>query len=147
MRLTLTRVMPAAVLALAGQLWAGGFFLQTGNPEANPEARKLHAVLTIKPAGCHDAAAVKITATAIGMVDGRRREIPLKLDALGEPGMVALAQQWPQAGRWVLHLVATDATGYTNALLVAGPSGVDRVHQRAGNRPFTAAEIDEMLRP
>ena len=37
-----------ALLALAGQLLAGGFFLQLGNPEAIPEARKLDAVLVVK---------------------------------------------------------------------------------------------------
>ena len=31
----------AATLALAGQLLAGGFYLQLGNPEASPEDRAL----------------------------------------------------------------------------------------------------------
>ena len=67
----------AAVLALAGQLFAGGFWLQLGNPEASAEARKVNAVVTIKATGCHDPALAKVTATAIGMVDGQRRSIPL----------------------------------------------------------------------
>ena len=56
MRKKIGIAMPAAVLALAGQLWAGGFYLQLGNPEANPEARKLSAALLVKAVGCHDPA-------------------------------------------------------------------------------------------
>ncbi len=56
--------------ALAAPLFAGGFFLQLGNPEANPEARRLNAVLVIQAAGCHDPATAKVTATATGIVIG-----------------------------------------------------------------------------
>src|SRR6185436_15147933 len=90
--------------ALASQLFAGGFYLQLGNPEANQEARKLGAVLTIKATGCGEPEKAQITATAIGMVSGKRQEIPLKLAPLSEPGMFALPQQWPKEGRWVIEV-------------------------------------------
>ena len=61
------------MLACAGQLLAGGFFLQVGNPEANAEARKMGAAVTIKAAGCHDPSTATVTATAIGLVKGQRR--------------------------------------------------------------------------
>src|SRR4051794_986768 len=105
MRKTISTILgSAAVLALAGQLFAGGFYLTLGNPEASPLARKLNAVLTIQASGCHDPASAAITATAIGMVKGERREIPLKLEKMPTPGMYALAQQWPNEGRWVIKL-------------------------------------------
>jgi hypothetical protein len=143
----LKSILPAvAAVAIAGQLWAGGFYLTLGNPEASPEARKLNAVLTIKAAGCHDPAAAKLTATAIGMVNGERREVPLKLDALATPGMYALTQQWPKEGRWVIKLTATNDELFTNSLVAAGPQGIDRYHNKEDHRAFTAADVDAMLR-
>jgi len=135
----------AAVLALAGQLFAGGFWLQLGNPEASAEARKVNAVVTIKATGCHDPALAKVTATAIGMVDGQRRSIPLKLDKLSEPGAYALSQQWPKEGRWVIELVARNDQQFTNTLLTAGPEGVDRLHAKADIKEFKAGDVDALL--
>ena len=96
MRKTIVTLM----LACAGQMFAGGFWLQLGNPEANPAAGKMGAVVVIKAVGCHDPAAAKVTATAIGVVNGERRSIPLELKPLGEPGAYALSQQWPKEGKW-----------------------------------------------
>ena len=147
MRNNMRFAMPAAVLTLAGQLFAGGFYLQLGNPEASPEARKLNAVVTIKATGCHDPALARLTATAIGTVNGERREIALKLEPLSTPGMFALSQQWPKQGRWVIRVEANNGAQFTSSLLRAGPEGVDRYHDRADHRQFTASEIDDMLRP
>ena len=147
MRNTIVRATPAAVLVLAGQLFAGGFFLQLGNPEASAEARKVNAVVTVKAAGCHDPATAKLTATAIGMVNGQRREIPLKVEPLREPGMFAVAQQWPKEGRWVIELVAKNGEQFTNTLVIAGPEGVDRNHAKGDNRKFSEADVDAMLKP
>ena len=145
MRNVIRTVTPAAVLALAGQLFAGGFYLQMGNPEASAEARKLNAVVTILATGCHDPALAKVTATAIGTVNGERREIPLKLDKLSTPGMFALARQWPREGRWVIRVEANNGVQFTTTLLAAGPEGIDRYHHREQRSVFTAADIDAML--
>ena len=147
MRNTIGMLAPAAMVALAGQLLAGGFYLQLGNPEASPEAKKLNAVLTVKAAGCHDPASAKLTAAAIGVVNGERREIPLKVQPLSTPGMFAVAQQWPKEGRWVIRLEAQNGEQFTNSLVAVGPEGVDRYHDRADHRRFNPAEIDDMLRP
>jgi hypothetical protein len=139
-------VAAAAALALAGQVLAGGFYLSLGNPDASPEARKLNAVLTIKATGCHDPGTAKLSAVAIGIVNGQRREIPLKVQPLSSPGMFALAQQWPKEGRWVIKLAARNGEQFTNSLVAAGPAGIDRFHDRANIREFTAAEVDAMLK-
>ncbi|MBZ5725044.1 MAG: hypothetical protein LAP87_08610 [Acidobacteriia bacterium] len=147
MRNTIVFATPvAAALALSGQLIAGGFFLQLGNPEASAEARKVNAIVTVKAAGCHDPATAKLTATAIGMVNGQRREIPLKVEALSEPGMFALAQQWPKEGRWVIELVAKNGEQFTNTLVIASPQGVDRLHAKGDMRKFADADVDAMLK-
>jgi hypothetical protein len=145
MRKTIGLLAPAA-LVLAGQLLAGGFFLQLGNPEANPEARKMNAALVVKAAGCHDPAGASLAATAIGTVNGQRREIPLKVERLSEAGTFAITQQWPKEGKWVIELVARNPNQFTNTLVVAGPQGVERTKARFDMHPFTPADVDAMLR-
>jgi hypothetical protein len=146
MRNTLMIATPAAaILALAGQLLAGGFFLQLGNPEASAEARKNNAVFTIKAVGCHDPATAHVTATAIGMVNGQRQSIPLTVTKLSEAGMFSLSQQWPKEGKWVIEMVAKNGEQFTNALVAAGPSGVDRLHAKADMKQFTAGDVEAML--
>ena len=145
MRKTIAMVTPA-LLALAGQLLAGGFFLQLGNPAANSEAQKLNAALVVKATGCHDPATATLTATAIGTVEGQRREIPLKVVRLSEAGTFAISQQWPREGKWVIELVAKNPDQFTNTLVVAGPQGVERMHAKFDMHPFTAADVDAMLR-
>ncbi len=136
---------PAALLVLAGQLLAGGFWLQLGNPEASPEARKANAVVTIKAVGCHDPATAKVSATAIGVVDGKRQTIPLTVTRLPGTGMFALAQQWPKTGRWVIQLLGTNGEQFTNTLLIAGPDGVDRLHAKSDMKKFSSRDIEAML--
>jgi len=147
MRKRIVIAMPVvAMLALAGQMFAGGFWLQLGNPEASAEAHQVNAVVTIKAVGCHDPAAAKVTATAIGMVDGQRRSIALKLDKLSEPGAYALSQQWPKEGKWVIELVGRNDEQFTNTLLTAGPQGVDRLHAKAAMKEFKASDVDALLK-
>jgi hypothetical protein len=132
-------------LALASQLFAGGFLLQLGNPEASAEARKAGAVVTIKAAGCHDPATAQVTATAIGMVNGQRKTIALKVTPLSEPGMFALSQQWPKEGRWVIELTGRNGEQFANILVAAGPDGLDRVHAKAAMKPFGEGDVTAML--
>jgi len=146
MRNILRITAPAALLALAGSLFGGGFYLQLGNPEASPDARKLNAVVTVKSAGCVKPDETKISATAIGTVNGERREIALKLEPLSTPGMFAIARQWPKEGRWVIRLEATNGSLFTSSLMSAGPDGVDRFHDRSAHQQFSPADIEAMLR-
>ncbi len=139
--------MAAGALALAGGLFAGGFFLQLGNPEANPVAKKMGAVLVIKAAGCHDPATAHVTARAIGVVNGQRREIALDVKPLGQAGEFAIAQQWPKDGRWVIELVGRNGEQFTNTLVPAGPDGVDRGHAKFNMKEFAPADVEELLNP
>jgi hypothetical protein len=132
--------------ALAGQLLAGGFFLQLGNPEASAEARKLGAVVTDQAAGCHDPATAKVTATAIGMVNGQRRTVPLEVKGLSTPGMFAVIGQWPKEGKWAIEMVGTNGEQFTNTLVAAGPNGVDRTHAKYNMHKFEEHDVEAMLR-
>ena len=133
------------LVALSSRLFAGGFWLQLGNPEASGEARKAGAVVTIKAVGCHDPATAQVTATAIGVVDGRRQTIALKVTPLPGAGMFALSQQWPKEGRWVIELTGRNGEQFTNTLIAAGPGGLDRVHAKADMKPFGDRDVTAML--
>jgi hypothetical protein len=98
------------------------------------EAQKVNAVLTVKAVGCHDPASAAVTATAIELVNGERRSIPLKIDALSEPGTFAVGQQWPHEGRWVIQLAGRSDGAVTTTLDKAGPAGVDFGWICAGTR-------------
>lgn len=145
MRKTILSLVVAAI-ATAGYLAAGGFWLELGNPEASAEARKANAVVTVRAVGCHDPAAAQVTAVAIGTVNGRRRTMPLELTKLSAPGMYAIARQWPEEGKWVIRLEGRNAGMFTNALVAAGPDGVDRLHARYELKAFGAGDVEGMLR-
>jgi hypothetical protein len=133
------------LLAAASQLFAGGFWLQLGNPQASAEARQHHAVLTIQAVGCHDPASARVTGDAIGLVDGQVQTIALKLIPLTAPGSYALAEQWPATGHWVIRLVARNGDQFTNTLVTAGPQGLDRLHAKSDRRPFADNEVRALL--
>ncbi len=136
----------AAGLALAGYLIAGGFWLQVGNAEASAEALQAHAVVTVKVAGCHDPASAKVTAYAVGTVNGERRSIPLQLTKLSVPGMYGIAQQWPKDGKWVIQAEARADDLFTNTLITAGPKGVDHLRAKSDMKAFAKSDVDAMLR-
>src|SRR5215831_15671006 len=136
---------PAILLAVALPLLAGGLFVTLGNPDANPEARALKAVLTIKLAGCHEPEKATINATAMRLVDGTRQTIPLKLIALSEPGNYAVTRQWPEKERWVLQFVATDQSRVTSTLVAAGPDDIDRHNAKMAMQPPAEADLIALL--
>ena len=135
----------AILAAAATQVFAGGFYLQLGNPEANPDARKADAVVVVKATGCHDPATAQVTARAVGNVDGKRQTIPLNVVKLPGDGVFAIAQQWPAQGKWVIELTGRNGEQFTNTLIAAGPNGLDRLHARADMKPFNASDLDAML--
>jgi hypothetical protein len=140
-----TLVVSALALASAIALWAGGLFVVPGNPEANAEARSLKAVLTLKLAGCHEPQKAALAATAIGVVDGKKQTIPLKIDSLSEPGTYAVTRQWPEKGRWVLEFVAKDQGRITSTLVGAGPGGIERETAKMGMHEPMPEEVAALL--
>ena len=125
----------APALMLAGQLLAGGFWLQLGNPEASAEARKANAVVTIKATGCHNPENAEVTATAIGMVNGPPPVHPVEAHpAFPTRNVRARPGSGREMGKWVIE---TGRRGMTpklapTTLAIAGPEGVDRVQGQVG---------------
>lgn len=135
----------ATFLALASSLFAGGFWLVLGNPEANPEASAQHAVLTFKMAGCHEPEKATISASAVGFRNGVRQSVPLKILPLKEAGSYAVTQQWPAQGDWVLEIVARDRERVTSALVRAGSTGIDRLHAKLAMSEPSSEQLNAML--
>ncbi|HKD06980.1 MAG TPA: hypothetical protein VKB79_13845 [Bryobacteraceae bacterium] len=96
----------AAVL-LTAALYAGGFALRVDPVNTSPEARAQHAVLLAHITACVAPEKTTVTATAEGIVNGKRASILLKVVKLAEPGAFAVAREWPQEGEWVIKMVAT----------------------------------------
>lgn len=141
MRKTLTILIAAAA-------YAGGFYLELGNPSANKEAKSMDAVLVARLTGCHEPEKATIEGTAEGLVSGKRQSIPLKVTSLTVPGMYAVTQQWPNEGTWIVRLVGTQVDGTTKTSVMVRVNGSS--FERAGAKYITlrvpsAAEVDQML--
>lgn len=134
-----------AFLAIVAPVLAGMPVLMIGNPEASAQARSIHAVLTVKPGGCLAPDSTTVTGTAAGIVNGKRRSIPLKLTPLPEAGLYAVTLQWPAEGKWVLQFTATDGTRTAGALVPAGPNGVERGNARFFTRQALPGDIEALL--
>ncbi len=134
-----------AVLAVTVQLQAGGFWLISGNPEASADAKSKQAVITVKAVGCHQPETATVVGTAIGVVNGQRQVLPLKLEPTSTPGMYAVTRQWPSEGKWVLSFEGRYGEAKTSLMLTAGPSGVDRTHQKQAMGAPDKTQIEAML--
>ena len=144
------------VLALAPAALAGGFQLSVETPDASTAAQPKGAVLIVRTFGCHTPADAAITATAEGLVNGKRQSMNLELTPAAT-GVYAIRKQWASEGAWVVT-VSGAYNGMTSSLLVElGPNGSVRPgtkitegqlkgkYARAERRKFTDKEIDSTL--
>jgi hypothetical protein len=115
--------MCAMALATAASLLAGGFVLQIGKPDANPEARAKHAVLVVRGFACAEQENTMVTGTAEGVVNGMRRTMALKLIPLSDQSTYAVIDQWPSEGKWVLAFTMTNPRFGQQSAVVKVESG------------------------
>jgi hypothetical protein len=129
--------------AVAGQ----GFTLQVGPPVAGNAPLAKNAVFVVRPGDCPDPAAAQITARAEGLVDGRRRTVPLSINALPTPGVHAVKKEWPDDGAWIVNVVVACAGKTSGALVTLGPKNS---YRREGVKMIphepTQQEIDASLK-
>ena len=148
MSIRLIFLVPALLLAAAASPNAGAaFHLEVGHAIAGGFTTSKKAVLVVRPLCC-DVSTVHLTATAEGLVDGVRRSIPVRLDALNEPGVHAVVRQWPE-GTWVLHLSGTCAERRTTASTLVpldDNNGFIRDGIRVLTNTATPAIVDAFLR-
>lgn len=151
---TLLRAVPglclAALIVTAALGGAGGFYLSVERPAGDDPALR-GAVLVVRPTGCHEPAKARLTATAEGIVDGKRQSRPVTLHAVGE-GVYTVRQEWPAEGAWVLSLTGTYRGQTTSALVELGAGGavvsrtaggtdlpVHLIHGKAGRDDLASA--------
>lgn len=92
-----------------------------------------------------------VTGRAIGLVDGKRRELTLSFTRTDLPGVMALARSWPSEGSWVLAVNVGGDEGPT-ALVSIGADGKVKgveVPMRGTDQPWgrkvTDRDIDRAL--
>jgi hypothetical protein len=102
------------------------------------------------------AVGLPVTGRAEGVVNGRRRTVPLRLEATSRQGVYALHNQWGTEGTWTLVLTVRqgpeDTVGAT-ALVELSADGrvavrVPTQRHREGDFPraVSAEEVDQALR-
>lgn len=142
-------------LALSSVAMAGGFQLSVEAPQANNPQLK-EAALVVRTFGCMTPADAVLTATAEGLVNGKRASLKLDMAQVGT-GVYAIKQQWQSEGFWVVA-VNGEYKGMTSSLLVElGPNGKVHpetklvegtrkgAHVRGSNRKWAAADIESTL--
>lgn len=144
----LNRRIPQSIALLCFSLSAvaGGFYIELGNPSASKDAAAKNAFVVARLIGCNQPERGTVTATAEGIVNGKRQTIPVELKPLSTPGMFALSRSWPAEGKWVLHFAATHPdAGVTSTLVRVKGDNYERSGAKMAMRAATKPEIEELL--
>jgi hypothetical protein len=127
---------------LAAPLFAGALTLVVTDPGISPDAQAKHAVVMVRTTACNSPEKTVVTATAEGIVGGKRESIPLKVIGLSAPGAFGVAQQWPREGIWTVRFTATNPDYKNYATGVVVPVH-DKVYNSAAAKVFYHAPTDD----
>jgi hypothetical protein len=147
MRRLLTLFLAAAFTT--GSVFAGALTLQLDDPTTNREAMAKKAIVAAHISACHSPEKTVVTATAEGIVNGKRESIPLKVIPLSEPGAFAVAREWPREGAWTVKMVATNPEykDYATSIVVPiGGNAANRATAKVFYHAATADEVDSILK-
>jgi hypothetical protein len=142
MRTFLTRAFAAGLLA--APLFAGTLWLQADDVNTHPEAAARQAVAVVRMGACHEPEKTKVTGTAAGVVDGKRQTIPLHVIHLSDPNTLAVTQEWPQTGTWVVTLTVTNPNYRNYAPSIAIPFNAGTA-QIAAAKNWSHAPTDDEI--
>src|SRR5438445_11919625 len=95
------------LLTIGTPAFAGSLYLEIGNPEANVEAKALHAVLVARVTACHEPAKSTVSATAVQLDGDGLRRTELKVIPLASPGTFAIVGALP-TGDSAIELAVTN---------------------------------------
>ena len=137
-------------LALALAASAGTMFrLEIGPPvAAGTDYKQKGAVLAVRALVCKDLAAVRVTGTAEGMVNGARQSVPLRLIPItSTPGVFVVQQQWPAKGQWVLHLSGTCPASKADASTIVPMRKATFIREKIQvlSQPATRQQVEAVL--
>jgi hypothetical protein len=142
-----------AVALLAASATAGTMFrVEFGSTAALGMDKKIKdfpkkLVVAVRAVVCEDLANVKISATAEGLVNGKRESLPLTLTVIDRAEAVyAIGHQWPE-GSWVLHLKGScPSPKAESSTLVAVTKGTFiREKSTVMTEPATKRQIDDAV--
>jgi hypothetical protein len=125
-------------------VFAGALTLQVDELKTNPEAMSKNAVVAAHITACHSPEKTEVTATAEGIVNGKRQTIPLKVIHLSEPGAFAVAHQWPREGTWTVKMIATNPAYKDYATSIVVPVTGNAVNPGSAKVFYHAATADEV---
>ena len=118
-----TIILLATTLLTAASSFAGGFWVEFGNPSASKDPKAKSAAVLVRALGCHNPESATYTGTAEGVVGGVRRSVALKFTRLDAKGLWAVERDWPAEGKWVLHIEAQKDGATAHALGKIGTQG------------------------
>jgi hypothetical protein len=130
-----------SVLCLSGIASAfGGFGVSVTLPKAGDTGTK-GAVLIVQPIGCHGPGA-SVSARAVGVVEGKRRSIPLALVPVsGQTDTYMLKKTWPSQGPWVIVFLAKRDGLNAESLVQIGRDGLPVVTDRPASKNWDDAVV------
>jgi hypothetical protein len=148
------KLVALGMIAIAVPAIAGAMFrLEIGPPVAAgpgttvPQFKK-KVVLVVRPRLCDNPAAVPITGTAEGLVNGTRQSLPLTLVAVNPAeGVYAVQQQWPDNGQWVLQLNGSCPSPKAAASTLVPMKGFTFIRERTEvlGEPATRQQVETAL--
>lgn len=138
----ISKALTAVVFSATASLYAGGFWLQLGSPEASPEAKSHNAVLVLQATGCHDPANATVKGTAISARD--HHATPLKLIPMKQPGTFAVIRDWPSDAAVTLEFIGHNGEQVTSLLVPAHGDTIEKGSVKFYPRLPTANEEQEM---
>ncbi len=112
----------AIAIVPAVAAWAGALLLDISNPESNPEAKSMHAILVATATACHEPAKSKVTASLVRREGGELRRTQLKVESLHTPGAFAILGAVPPGSVIDLAVTNPEYQNYQPRVLIAAGS-------------------------
>ena len=137
----------ACVLVSIATTWAGALYLEVGNPDANPEARTMKALIVARATACHEPAKSVVTASAIEASGTGIRRTALQVVPLKTPGMFAVIGNAPEGSLIDLAVTNPEYKNYEPRVLIR--QSARRVEwgsvRHFFSKPPSDAEVRELL--
>jgi hypothetical protein len=137
----LGRLVPLAAAILLASTTAAHAGGQQISAEVAPDGKGL----LVRTYRCGTPASLSLTGTAEGLVNGQRRQIPLKMAQVADSAVFSVAQQWPGDGAWVLTFTAAGERSASAIVeLAAGPK-LKIASQESRYAPAALREVEAVL--
>ncbi len=130
----------AFAVATAPAVFGGRMMIQFSSADSSV-ARAESVALAFRSVGCHDPAGVAYSATAEGMVAGKRESVALSVKPVDASGAFVIKREWPAKGQWVVVVNATEGDMQWSA--VVRPE--DPLAAKHFLRPATASDAETVL--